>query len=80
MDLLLDQDVYALTANFLKDNGHDVVTASEIGHASSSDTTLLKIAQKKHRIFITRQRLWWTCFYQENKNRSYFIADFPINN
>ena len=56
MDLLLDQDVYGLTASFLKNNGHDVVTASEIGHASSSDSTLLKIAQKKHRIFITRDK------------------------
>ena len=31
MGFLLDQDVYALTARFLRELGHDIVTAAELG-------------------------------------------------
>ena len=31
MRFLLDQDVYALTARFLRDLAHDLVTAAELG-------------------------------------------------
>ena len=34
MKLLLDQDVYAVTAHFLKSLGHDVVTAERINGVS----------------------------------------------
>ena len=56
MRLLLDQDVYAVTASFLKDAGHDVVTASEIGCSRESDTQLLVVAQEQGRILVTRDR------------------------
>jgi len=31
MKFLLDQDVYALTARFLREQGYDVTTASDLG-------------------------------------------------
>lgn len=56
MKFLLDQDVYALTANFLREQGHDVVTASELGMARVQDEQLLITAGEQRRIFVTRDR------------------------
>jgi predicted nuclease of predicted toxin-antitoxin system len=56
MRLLLDQDVYAVTARFLITGGHDVVLVSEIGMAEASDEEILKTAQSQHRILVTRDR------------------------
>ena len=41
MKFLLDQDVYALTARFLRELGHDVITAAEVGLSRAADTVLL---------------------------------------
>jgi predicted nuclease of predicted toxin-antitoxin system len=56
MKFLLDQDVYALTMYFLREHGHDVVTASELGMSRSQDEQLLVTASKLGRLFITRDR------------------------
>jgi predicted nuclease of predicted toxin-antitoxin system len=56
MNLLLDQDVYAATAHFLTERGHDVVTVSQLGLAEADDEDLLRTAQEEERIFITRDR------------------------
>jgi len=56
MKLLLDQDVYALTERFLREQGYAVVTASELGLSHAQDTELLKIAGEQKRVFITRDR------------------------
>jgi predicted nuclease of predicted toxin-antitoxin system len=56
MKFLADQDVYAATVNFLKDLGHDVVTASQLGMARAKDVLLLLTAHDQGRIFITRDR------------------------
>lgn len=56
MKFLLDQDVYAATARFLKSLGHDVITAAEIGCSQAADSDLLRISQEQERIFITRDR------------------------
>ena len=56
MKLLLDQDVYALTARFLIDSGHDVVLVAEIGLAQASDEEILRTAQEQNRILVTRDR------------------------
>lgn len=56
MRLLLDQCVYAATARSLRDSGHDVVTASEIGHSRSADSELLALAQQQGRVLVTRDR------------------------
>jgi predicted nuclease of predicted toxin-antitoxin system len=56
MKFLLDQDVYAVTTRFLRENGYDVITASELNLSRAKDSELLKIAGEQERIFITRDR------------------------
>jgi predicted nuclease of predicted toxin-antitoxin system len=56
MKFLADQDVYATTVKLLRDLGHDVVTASELGMAQAEDTELLRVAHEQDRIFVTRDR------------------------
>ncbi|MBI4690313.1 MAG: DUF5615 family PIN-like protein [Nitrospirae bacterium] len=56
MKLLLDQDVYTVTERFLRDIGHDVVTAKEIGCSQSADSDLIVKAQEQGRILVTRDR------------------------
>lgn len=56
MRFLLDQDVYASTARFLEDLGHDVVSAAQIGLSQANDEQLLMVSQQQHRILVTRDR------------------------
>lgn len=56
MRLLLDQDVYELTARFLENEGHDVLRVAEIGMARSADEDNLKKALELNRVLITRDR------------------------
>ncbi len=56
MKFLLDQDVYASTARFLIELGHNVVPAAQIGLSRADDEELLKVAQEQGRILITRDR------------------------
>jgi predicted nuclease of predicted toxin-antitoxin system len=56
MRLLLDQDVYAATARFLAELGHDIVRAAEVGLSRATDEQLLSLAQEQGRVFITRDR------------------------
>ena len=56
MRLLLDQDVYELTARFLAAGGHDVLKVSDIGMATATDEENLQKAGELGRIFVTRDR------------------------
>jgi len=56
MKFLLDQDVYASTSRFLKELGHNVVSAAEIGYSQATDLDLLNVAQEQGRILVTRDR------------------------
>ncbi len=56
MKLLLDQDVYEVTARFLIEQGHDVVRVAELGLATASDVENLAKAEELGRIFVTRDR------------------------
>ena len=56
MRFLLHQDVYALTARFLRELGHDLVTAAELGLSRAADTVLLARAAQESRIFVTRDK------------------------
>ena len=56
MKLLLDQDVYYVTAKFLINSGYDVVRVSEIGFSQASDERILSFAQEQRKILITRDR------------------------
>jgi predicted nuclease of predicted toxin-antitoxin system len=53
---LLDQDVYAVTARFLQNLGHDVVSVGSIGRAQATDAELLQLAKDRERVFVTRDR------------------------
>jgi predicted nuclease of predicted toxin-antitoxin system len=56
MKLLLDQDVYAATARFLLDLGHDVVAVASIGLSRAQDQEILRVAQEQNRVLVTRDR------------------------
>jgi len=56
MRFLLDQDVYAATARFIDDLGHDVALAATLGLSRASDSDLLQTAHQQQRIMITRDR------------------------
>lgn len=56
MKFLTDQDIYALTTRYLRELGHDVVTAAELGLAQATDESLLRRAGEKECIFVTRDR------------------------
>lgn len=56
MKFLLDQDVYALTERFLREQGYDVVTASESGLSRAADVDLLRTAGEQERFLVTRDK------------------------
>jgi predicted nuclease of predicted toxin-antitoxin system len=56
MRFVLDQDVYAITARFLRDLGHDIVTAADNEASRTADDELLSIAQEQECLFMTRDR------------------------
>ncbi|MCI0680844.1 MAG: DUF5615 family PIN-like protein [Gemmataceae bacterium] len=56
MKFLADQDVYRATVVFLEGLGHDVVTAASLGLSRAADSELLRIAQERERILVTRDR------------------------
>lgn len=56
MRFLLDQDVYAKTERFLRDERHDLVRVAELGMAQAKDEAILSMAQAQERILITRDR------------------------
>jgi hypothetical protein len=41
MRLLADQDVYAMTVRMLRDQSHDVATATELGLSQAADVAIL---------------------------------------
>jgi len=80
MRLLLDQDVYATTAHFLTELGHDVVTAAEIGGKQSSDRELLRIAHELGRVFVTRDKDFGSLvFIEEFAAGVIFLRLLPSN-
>jgi predicted nuclease of predicted toxin-antitoxin system len=56
MRFLVDQDVYKLTVDKLKELGHDVVTVKELGMARASDEDLITVAREQNRILVTRDK------------------------
>ncbi|MCL4370092.1 MAG: DUF5615 family PIN-like protein [Chloroflexi bacterium] len=66
LKFLCDQDVYAITARFLREQGHDVTTAADLGHSRSSDTELLRAAHELDRLLITRDRHFGSLVFMVN--------------
>lgn len=56
MHFLVDQDVYFITTEWLREEGHDVVTAKQIGMERASDEELLKKAKDEDRLLLTRDK------------------------
>lgn len=56
MKLFADHNIYATTVRFLRDLGHDVVTASERTMSAARDPDLLLAAAADGRVFVTRDR------------------------
>ena len=56
MKLLLDQDVYEVTARLLSRLGHAVMRAGDLGLSRAEDVELLKVARDRDCILVTRDR------------------------
>ena len=56
MRFLTDQDVYQTPISYLKNLGHDVIRAKDIGFERASDNDILERAAKDQRILITRDK------------------------
>jgi len=54
MRFLIDQDVYQLTIEFIKDLGHEVIPVKNVGLATDSDETILAYALNHKLILVTR--------------------------
>lgn len=66
MKFLLDQDVYALTERYLREQEYDVITASELGLSRANDIDLLRLAGEHGRIFVTRDRDYGNLVFVQN--------------
>jgi predicted nuclease of predicted toxin-antitoxin system len=51
---LVDQCVYSLTLKYLRDQGHDLLTAEDLGLQRVDDPVLLAKATELDRVFLTR--------------------------
>ncbi len=47
MRFLLDQDVYAVTARFFADAGHDIILVAQINLSQASDEEILRTAHEQ---------------------------------
>ena len=56
MRLLADQDIYSLTIEWLRKEGHDIVTARELEMQRAADEELLRKARGTDRLFLTRDK------------------------
>jgi len=56
MRLLVDQDIYRSTIDLLREWGHDLLTAKELGLQQVQDEDLLKRAQTENRLLLTRDK------------------------
>ena len=78
MKLLLDEDVYEITARFLLSLGIDVVRVSELGMAAASDEENLRKAIEIGRIFVTRDRDYGNLvFIKEIKSGVLYLRVLP---
>jgi predicted nuclease of predicted toxin-antitoxin system len=78
--LLLDQDVYELTARFLIGLNHDVVRVAELGMARATDEENLNKAIELNRIFVTRDRDYGNLvFVKEIRSGVLYLRILPSN-
>lgn len=70
MRLLADQDVYQVTVEWLRERGHDVVTARELNMQRASDRELLDKAQSLNRVMLTRDKDFGTLVFLRRQTGS----------
>ncbi len=75
MRFLADQDVYALTSRLLRQLGHDVVTAAEIGFSRAADTELLARAGQEQRLLVTRDKDFGGLVFVQHLGKGSFICE-----
>lgn len=80
MRLLLDQDVYAVTARFLIAAGHDVVLVSELEMAEAADEEILRTAQLQNRILVTRDRDYGNLVFVKGMGSGVIYLRIQLNN
>jgi predicted nuclease of predicted toxin-antitoxin system len=56
MRFLADHDVYAVTVEWLRQQGHDVVTVKDLGMQQAADEDLLAKAKELDRLFLSRDK------------------------
>ncbi len=78
MRFLIDQDVYRITIDELKEWGHDVVTAKELGMQQASDQDLLRKAREIDRLLITRDKDFGINDLNESNAHKYLITNTPM--
>jgi predicted nuclease of predicted toxin-antitoxin system len=66
MRLFIDQDVYKITIEFLRRQGHDIVCAKEVGLSGAADEELLIWARRNKRILITRDKGFGALVFVQN--------------
>jgi predicted nuclease of predicted toxin-antitoxin system len=81
MKFLADQDVYRVTINFLRERGHDVVTAREIGMHTASDEALLRKGMELDRIVLTRDKDFGSLVFLQKDSSSgvVLLRGGPLN-
>ncbi len=56
MRLLVDQDIYKITIDHIRQLGHDLITARELGLQQATDEDLLKRGRVEKRLLLTRDK------------------------
>jgi len=56
MNFLADHDVYFVTVQWIRQEGHDVITAKELGMHEADDVDLLAKAKTLDRLFMSRDK------------------------
>jgi predicted nuclease of predicted toxin-antitoxin system len=69
----LDQDVYAITAQALREAGHDVATAAQLGLSRAPDVVLLNRAGADRRILVTRDKDYGGLVFVERLGRGVIL-------
>ena len=70
MQFLADQDVYYITIEWLREEGHDVVTVKEVGMQGAADRDLLKRAREMDRLLLTRDKDFGALVFLEESESS----------
>lgn len=63
MHFLTDQDVYQITVEWLKEAGHDVVTARDLEMERATDRELLERSQAMKHLLVTRDKDFGTLIF-----------------